>query len=63
MLTTALESGDEFAGSVALQQFLEGFPLDFRERPESLSERDRRLYVLDPLFSQLPPLTSAFQIV
>jgi hypothetical protein len=63
ILTTALERGDELAGSVALQQFLEGFPLAFRERPESLSERDRRLYVLDPLFRQLPPMTGAFQIV
>src|SRR5262245_56368721 len=33
-------------------------PLAFREPPESLSERDRRLHVLDPLFRQLPPLTA-----
>ena len=56
ILTTALEGGDELAGAVALQQLLEGFPLDFRERPKSPSERDRRLYVLDPLLRQLPPL-------
>src|SRR5262249_56372701 len=57
-LTTALEGGDELAGAVALEQFLEGSPLAFRERPKSPSERDRRLHVLDPLFRQLPPLAA-----
>ena len=62
ILTTAIEGGDELAGAVALQQLLEGFPLAFRERPKSPSERDRRLYVLDPLFRQLAPLTVVSRI-
>jgi hypothetical protein len=48
---TAFERRDERAGAVAFQQLFEGFSLCFRERPESLSKRDRGLYVLDPLLS------------
>jgi len=60
---TAFERRDERARALAFQQLFEGFSLRFRERPESLPERDRGLYVLDPLFGQLPPLTAAFRIV
>src|SRR5262249_40293297 len=56
VVATALERRDELAGAVAFQQLFEGFSLRLRERPESLPERDRGLYVLDPLLSQLPPL-------
>src|SRR5262249_23226561 len=56
VVATALERRDELAGAVAFQQLFERFSLRLRERPESLPERDRGLYVLDPLLSQLPPL-------
>jgi len=56
VLATALERRDELASAVAFQQVFEGSPLLFRERPETLPQRDRGLHVLDPLFSQLPPL-------
>jgi hypothetical protein len=59
---TAFERRDERARTVAFQQLFEGFSLRFRERPESLPERDRGLYVLDPLLSQLEPLAVVFRI-